>query len=63
VTVFLIEAEQLGFGLMLSPPVAAAAQRVIGELQEMIQAYPRPEPARSEQSPFPSRILELKGPQ
>jgi len=45
VTVYLIEAQCLGFGLELSPPVLAAAHQVIGYIQESISQYPRPEPA------------------
>jgi hydrogenase maturation protease len=39
VTVYLIEAQELGFGLELSAPVRAAADRVIGELRDVIDGY------------------------
>jgi len=42
VTVYLIEAQSLGFGLELSPPVLAAAHRVSGFIQDSIDQYPRP---------------------
>lgn len=39
VTVYLIEAQELGFGLDLSAPVRAAAERVIAELRGVIDAF------------------------
>ena len=39
VTVFLIEAEQLGLGLELSVPVRQAADRVANEIEAMVDAY------------------------
>jgi len=41
-TVYLIEAETLAFGLNLSPPVQAAAQRLIERLLAEIAATPLP---------------------
>lgn len=43
VTVFLVEAHSLSFGLDLSPPVLASAHRVIRDIQSAIQQYPQPE--------------------
>lgn len=37
VTVYLIEAENLGFGLELSEPVAGAAEKVVGEIVERLR--------------------------
>jgi hydrogenase maturation protease len=39
VTVYLVEAGSLDFGLELSPAVSAAAQRVLGELRHIIDTY------------------------
>jgi hydrogenase maturation protease len=40
VTVFLIEAENLNLGLELSAPVLASANRVVGEIREIIGSAP-----------------------
>ena len=40
VTVYLIEAENLGFGLELSPAVQRAADIVFAEVTEIIRNYP-----------------------
>ena len=42
VSVVLIEAQSLAFGLELSPPVRAAAERVIASLSDVIDAYRAP---------------------
>jgi hydrogenase maturation protease len=47
VTVFLIEAQALGFGLELSAPVARAADIVAARIASMIEAYLATEPAAS----------------
>ncbi len=39
VTAFLIEAEQLGFGCELSAPVSAAADRVVAEIEAIIERH------------------------
>lgn len=39
VTVFLIEAASLGFGLDLTPSIAAAADKVTARIEELIAAY------------------------
>ena len=39
VTVYLIESETLDLGLELSSPVAAAADRVVGEIERRMAAY------------------------
>ena len=39
VTVYLIEAKELGFGLELSPVVHDAARRIAAELRELIDGY------------------------
>jgi hydrogenase maturation protease len=41
VTVFLIEADRLDFGLELSAPVRRSALMVLAEIQAMIQSYPK----------------------
>jgi hydrogenase maturation protease len=41
VTVFLIEADSLDFGLELSEPVRRSALKVLEEIQAMIQTYPK----------------------
>lgn len=45
VTVFLIEAQSLGFGLELSDPVARAADIVAARISAIIEAYLATEPA------------------
>jgi hydrogenase maturation protease len=39
VTVILIEAKELGLGLELSPPVAAASKHVLGRLEQIVAEY------------------------
>jgi hydrogenase maturation protease len=40
VTVLLVESESTGFGLELSPRVAAAADHVVARIERLIAAYP-----------------------
>jgi len=40
VTVLLVETESTSFGLELSAPVAAAAERVVARIEQLIAAYP-----------------------
>lgn len=54
VTVILVEAKELGLGLELSPPVAAASQHVLGRLKQMIDAY-------SASKPSEARTIRLQG--
>jgi hydrogenase maturation protease len=46
ITVFLIEAETLGYGLDLTPRIAKAAETVIARIAALITAYCETEPAR-----------------
>jgi hydrogenase maturation protease len=46
VTVILVEAKELGLGLELSPPVAAASKHVLGRLEQIVAAYGAPAGSR-----------------
>jgi hydrogenase maturation protease len=61
VTVFLVEAANLNFGMELSAPVAAAARSVVAEILRAIEQYPHTQAPVSAQAPAPAPLWADRG--